>query len=255
MSQEQAQKEADDIVKSINSSDAWAYVAPNFVSFFEDKRSARACLLALKKVLDDFPQLSKLLKKEIVITTAMGKGKNSVVWGDAGMAPKTSLADFYDAKYECRLAPYNVRMFGHSKGFPSPCTGTTGAFAKAFQSSFMHDTMSSPEEAVLNTMFHELGHIISYEIQSRELGTFFFHSKQEFNQTLKNKMSEIRDRVIDKALEEDPSLNRNDVIADTSAYGKSNVYEWFAETFASLYTKTPRKSALAMKKYLEEVYK
>lgn len=255
MSQEQAQKEADDLVKAINSSGSWAVVSPKFVSFFEDKRSARACLLALKKVLDDFPQLSKLLKNKIEVGTAMGKGKSAIVWGDAHWKGKVEKADWDSSAFQVSFYPDGIRMFGHNKGEPCPCTGTTGAFAKSFQSSTMHDKTSTPEEAVLSTMFHECGHVISYEIASRELGTFLAYAKKDCMQKIREKMSDIRDKVIDKALEEDPSLYRKDIILDTSAYGKSNVNEWFAETFASLYTKNPRKSALAMKKYLEEVYK
>lgn len=255
MSQEDAKKKSDDLTDEIHSiPNCWVIIDKKFGSKFQDQRSRYGCLLALEKVVKDFPQMAKALKK-IDISTETTKGKYSITWGNARLANIVYGLNTKNWKYEWQGAPDSIHMCANSHGNPTPCTGSTGQFAKSYQSSSMHDTLPSPEEAVLNVMFHESGHIIHYQLITEAIGKAYFDKPKDVGKRVHQEAAKIRDEIIDIAIQDNPDMSKKDFLKDTSQYGMSNPMEWFAETFSSMYCSKPRKAALAMRKYLEEKFK
>lgn len=256
LSQQEAKKKADEISKRLNEDkNSWISASVKFDRGFKDQRIRLACLVAADKVLKDFPQLKEIFDERVELTTGYGKSNGFVTWGQANASYGFQLLSYgFGGLKVMPFKNLNVQIFSHSK-YEAPRSSSAESFTNHFNKSKDHDHFENSEAVLMNTMFHELGHIVSYALISRDEMPYTAYDKKDARKKLWLKTKEQKDNIINVGVRLQQGKDAKFFSQDTSGYGKTNSAEWFAETFASMYSPTPRASALAMREYLKEVLK
>lgn len=116
---------------------------------------------------------------------------------------------------------------------------------------------SDEEYLACRTMTHELGHALHNKMYS-DYKEEFYKQKNYFDYrklTREEFVKDIKRDVIKKLQDKFGSIEGNSILIlhdENSEYGQDNVFEWFAETFASLECGKPTKLALVFAEVLEE---
>lgn len=116
-----------------------------------------------------------------------------------------------------------------------------------------------------STFTHEFGHLMASYFIGESLSDYAKSKLNkpldvyEYNKTGKELQKVYNDfhqnafnEIFAIFLEDNPNLGVNDFLEEKTKYAKTNIQEWFAETFASLEGGKPTRTALAMEKWFSK---
>jgi hypothetical protein len=106
------------------------------------------------------------------------------------------------------------------------------------------------------TVCHEMGHVLTFHIINERLkkdGGMYYMLTGGAN-LFERETKKIKDEIFNIYQSQNHGLTYNDFLKDASMYGKKDNSEWFAETFMSMNGGKPTKTALAMKRWLDEEF-
>lgn len=251
LSQWEARSKADAIIRELKGARRFTF-AKSFDNF-ADQRVRLACLLALKRASTDYP----LPTEYGVLDIRTNKNR---YWGDtqqtivrdANGVPKMYKGNWIimsSGGRDTKLRTFNITYKSSWKGVAGCTMEELIKEARDGQESGFKDKCSEMY-TLCGTMVHEYAHNVHHAIANT-----LFQSGQ--TDKLQKGLKFVNEQIMRKALEMFPEEYHNDIAKakkDASRYGQKNDDEWFAETFRSMYSDKPRKSALAMREILKLYY-
>lgn len=168
----------------------------------------------------------------------------------------------------------NIAINNRRNGIPqSSLERISSMFATSFMTGWWdwYDEKNDAFAICGEAIFHEYGHTVQHFLVNKELkddelsfeyghsGMFSINKAQLCKNVYDNHTRIMKEKIIEKAKLMFPDASEQELL-DASGYAKNlrdarAGTEWFAETFANMYSPKPRKIALAMREYLKEQFK